>query len=105
MKGRGVRAEWQMRNFREIMDVCGFWDIPWTGYEFSYDNGRLGEDNVQSRLDRAFGYVDWLNCFPEAHLEYLVREWSDHAPIKLFFTKHEGYVGLDAKPFQFEQYC
>lgn len=46
MKGRVVRAEWKNQNFKEAIDVCGFRDIPWSGYEFSYDNGRLSDDNV-----------------------------------------------------------
>ena len=104
MKGRGVRADWQMRNFREAVDMCGLREVPWTRYEFSYDNGRLGEDNVQNRLDRAFANVAWFHNFSKVTLEYLVREWSDHAPIKMVFTKREGHVGLGARSFYFEQF-
>lgn len=35
------------------MDVCGFKDIPFSGYEFAYDNGRELDEKIQFRLDRA----------------------------------------------------
>lgn len=51
--GGGDRADWQMSNFRGAVDRCGFRDVPFSGYEFTYDNGREANDNVQCRLDRA----------------------------------------------------
>ncbi|XP_074306422.1 uncharacterized protein LOC141641666 [Silene latifolia] len=52
MKG-GQRAQWQMNNFREAVDNCGLADISFEGYKFTWDNGQAGEDNRQSRIDRA----------------------------------------------------
>lgn len=57
MIGIGVRAEWQMRNFRDAVDVCGFQKITWSGYAFTYDNGKSEADNIQCRLDRAFANI------------------------------------------------
>ncbi|XP_074278185.1 uncharacterized protein LOC141601781 [Silene latifolia] len=44
MKG-GTRAQWQMNNFREAVEDCNLTDIPFEGYEFTWDNGQAGEAN------------------------------------------------------------
>lgn len=44
--GGDDRADWQMRNFRAVVDACGFHDVPFTRYKFTYDNGRAAEKNV-----------------------------------------------------------
>ena len=98
------RAEWQMENFRSAVNVCGFHDVLFTGYEFTYDNGRELEDNVQSRLDRALVTTSWSNIFSDALLWNLDREWSDHAPIKLSLWKGDRRQQWGDKPFRFEQF-
>lgn len=40
------KAKWQMTNFRNTIDACGFQDIAYSGYEFTYDNERELEDNI-----------------------------------------------------------
>lgn len=82
-KGGNDRADWQMMNFRRVVDVCGFRDVPYIGYDFMYDNGRGLEENVQCRLDRALVTSSWLALFPDSHLWHLDRVWSDHSPNKL----------------------
>lgn len=44
--GGNDRAEWQMTNFKQVVDLCGFQDLPFTGYEFTYDNGRDSFENI-----------------------------------------------------------
>ncbi|KAL2905726.1 hypothetical protein RDABS01_004436, partial [Bienertia sinuspersici] len=51
-QGGNDRVQWQMTNFREAVDVCGFREIPFKGYAFTYDNGREGEDNARRNLVR-----------------------------------------------------
>ncbi|XP_074278676.1 uncharacterized protein LOC141602272 [Silene latifolia] len=102
MKG-GTRAQWQMNNFREAVDVCGLCDLSYEGYEFTYDNGQGGVDNRQCRLDRAMKTEAWSEQFPYAKLFHLSREWSDHAPI---MVKLDGRAvgGVEmGKQFRFEQ--
>ncbi|XP_074274052.1 uncharacterized protein LOC141597484 [Silene latifolia] len=88
MKG-GSRPQRQMNNFRAAVDDCQLRDVPWVGYNFSFDNGQAGEANRQCMLDRALCSYSWLDLFPYARLHYLDREWSDHAPIKLVFESKE----------------
>ncbi|XP_074297127.1 uncharacterized protein LOC141627808 [Silene latifolia] len=39
MKG-GTRAQWQMNNFRDAVDVCELSDLDVEGYAFTFDNGQ-----------------------------------------------------------------
>ncbi|XP_074304327.1 uncharacterized protein LOC141639040 [Silene latifolia] len=82
MKG-GSRPQWQMNNFQAAVDDCG-------------------DDNRQCMLDRAMCYNEWLEVFPYAKLFYLEREWSDHAPIKLYLNHREMSTGA-GRAFKFEQ--
>ncbi|XP_074271258.1 uncharacterized protein LOC141595186 [Silene latifolia] len=101
MKG-GSRPQWQMNNFRAAVDECGLRDITWEGYNFSWDNGQVGDANRQCMLDRALSSSTWTDMFPYAHLCYLNREWSDHAPIKLILNSRvDGVQG--GRSFKFEQ--
>ena len=38
---------------------------------FTWDNGRLGEDLVQERLDRACANLEWRDIFPHAKVSHL----------------------------------
>ncbi|XP_074293887.1 uncharacterized protein LOC141621071 [Silene latifolia] len=101
MKG-GSRPQRQMNNLRAVVDECGLRDTPWEGYNFSWDNGQVGDANRQCMLDRALCSSSWTDMFPYARLMYLNREWSDHAPIKLVLnSRAEGVKG--SRCFRFEQ--
>lgn len=80
-----------------------FVDLPFSSYEFTYDNSRELEDNVQCQLDRAFPTLMWRELFHESHLWHLDREWSDHAPIKLTLLRDKFETKFGSKPFRFEQ--
>ncbi|XP_074299193.1 uncharacterized protein LOC141630243 [Silene latifolia] len=101
MKG-GSRPQWQINNFQNALDDCGLRCIAWEGYNFSWDNGQVGEANRQIMLDRVVCTGGWTDLFPYARLIYLAREWSDHAPIKLVLNKREVFERR-ASEFKFEQ--
>uniref|UniRef100_A0A453QIW6 Endonuclease/exonuclease/phosphatase domain-containing protein n=1 Tax=Aegilops tauschii subsp. strangulata TaxID=200361 RepID=A0A453QIW6_AEGTS len=52
-----------------------------SGYPYTYDNGRSGNANVQVRLDRAVADLAWRNIFSDAAVQHLVSPCSDHCPI------------------------
>ncbi|XP_074298883.1 uncharacterized protein LOC141629852 [Silene latifolia] len=101
MKGGHIQ-QWQMNNFWDAVDECGLRDVPWEGYNFSWDNGQEGKANRQSMIDRAMCSAQWIDMFPFAILIYLDREWSDHAPIKLYLNRREAQ-GTSPQKFRFEQ--
>ncbi|XP_074297258.1 uncharacterized protein LOC141627963 [Silene latifolia] len=98
----GSRRQRQMNNFGAAVDECGLRDVPWEGYNFSYDNGQAGEANRQCMLDRAMCTGSWSDLFPYAKLLYRNRESSDHAPIKLVLN-YKFYEETKVRPFRFEQ--
>ncbi|XP_074293349.1 uncharacterized protein LOC141620351 [Silene latifolia] len=102
MKG-GVRPQWQMNNFRDAVDDCGLRDVGFEGYEFTYDNGQVGDDNRQSRIDRDMGNDKWFNMFPRAKLVHMDREWSDHAPIKVVLQPRMDKEVRGGRLFRLEQ--
>ncbi|XP_074277515.1 uncharacterized protein LOC141601144 [Silene latifolia] len=101
MKG-GSRPQWQMNNFHAAVDECGLRNVVWEGYQFTFDNGQVGDANRQSMLDRAMCTSDWIDMFPYAKLFHLEREWSDHAPIKLVLDKRNAGE-IRKHRFRFEQ--
>ncbi|XP_074288026.1 uncharacterized protein LOC141613185 [Silene latifolia] len=98
----GSRSQWQINDFREAVDACGLQDVPWEGYNFSWDNDQVGEPNRQCMLDKAMCSSSWIDKFPYAQLTYMDREWSDHAPIKLCLNKRDS-GGKKKRGFKFEQ--
>ncbi|XP_074298012.1 uncharacterized protein LOC141628813 [Silene latifolia] len=98
----GMRAQWQMNNFREAVDECGLSDVQFERYAFTWDNGQAGEANRQSQFDRAMATCEWKEKFPYTRLIYLGREWSDHSPIKLLLDRRGGTCEVVRK-FRFEQ--
>ncbi|XP_021721937.1 uncharacterized protein LOC110689456 [Chenopodium quinoa] len=89
--GGNDRAKWKMANFRATIDFCGFRSVAFSGYAFTYDNGRDELDNTQCRLDRALTNDSWFASFPEAHVIHIDPEWSDHAPIKLVLFQQPSF--------------
>ena len=45
------RPERQMQGFRDAIDFCGFKDLGFNGFPFTWCNRRLGDQNVWVRLD------------------------------------------------------
>jgi hypothetical protein len=65
-------------------------DLGFSGYPFTYDNKRKGNNNVQVRLDQVVADNAWRNMFAEAHVKHMVSPCSDHLPIVLNCIKESG---------------
>jgi hypothetical protein len=100
---RAARPEWQMRAFQEVIEECMFLDQGWSGTEYTWDNGQLGNANVKARLDRAFGNAAFTNKFEHIKVWHIVSTESDHYFISVEFREHmvEGR-GRGTKPFRYE---
>lgn len=97
------RAEWQMTNFKEAVDVCGFREVSFrvtSSHMIMVERG----DNIQCRLHRALATSSCMDMFSTSHLFHLDREWSDHASIKLILWHRDSGVVLGEKLFRFEQF-
>ncbi|KAJ4838159.1 hypothetical protein Tsubulata_034998 [Turnera subulata] len=81
--GRRDRSEWQMRDFRRIIDVYAFRDLGYRGRDFTWANNREGTAFVEGRLDRAFATASWTALFPPAMVDHLEHHVSDHCPVRV----------------------
>ncbi|KAL6566692.1 hypothetical protein OROMI_015096 [Orobanche minor] len=89
--------------FHEAVDKCSLLDLGYTGYNFTWTNRQKGENNIQERLDRAFGTENWTSLFPKATVEHLARRKSDHCPILVSLDRKKKNRGRKkSKIFRFE---
>ncbi|XP_030946656.1 uncharacterized protein LOC115971101 [Quercus lobata] len=70
-----------MDGFREVVNVCGFKDLGYSGSDFTWCNMQEGENRVYLRLDRAFATNDWINHFNGTRVLHLVDSISDHCAL------------------------
>ncbi|CAM8965988.1 unnamed protein product [Rhodiola kirilowii] len=86
-KGRRMRREWQMRNFRETIEACGLVDLGYKGLPYTFSNRRPGLLETKARLDRAFSNVQWKTMFDRYEVSHLITASSDHLPLLVDFRK------------------
>lgn len=70
-----IPPQWQIDNFRRVVEECGLFQFSFSGFEFTWDNRRAGEDNVKERLDRGFGNLP------------LIQQWGG-LPVIILFLCH-----------------
>ncbi|XP_030945823.1 uncharacterized protein LOC115970311 [Quercus lobata] len=81
--GGAPRPQNQMEAFRNIIHRCGFKDLGFSGFEFTWCNQQEGSDRVYLRLDRAFATPDWIEHFTNVRVQHLEDTTSDHCPLLL----------------------
>ncbi|XP_073361310.1 uncharacterized protein [Aegilops tauschii subsp. strangulata] len=79
--GGNTRSFNQMEDFRVCLADCGLVDLGYTGYPYTWDNKRDGEDNIQVMLDRATCNDGFAEMFPDISVEHIVTEESDHVAL------------------------
>ena len=90
-----------MQGFRDALDYCGFKDLGFNGYPFTWCN-RTGNHNVWIRLDRGVATVDWFLRFPTSRIHHLECFHSDHRPILLISDAEQKRFYRKGQPFRFE---
>ena len=96
--GGALRSETAMREFREVVDDCGFMDLGYVGKKYSW-NGKHGDHMVLERLDHAFASHSWLALNPATRVQCIRSKVSDHYPI---IINPEGVATSPCKPFRFK---
>jgi hypothetical protein len=76
-----LHGENQMAAFRDTLTLCELQDLGFLGTPYTYDNKRVGVQNVRVRLDRACADMSWIDIFPLASVKHLTSPRSDHCPI------------------------
>ena len=77
------RSHAQIAGFREMVDVCGLYDLGFEGRKWTFEKKVAGGSYCQVRLDRALATADWCMRFPLVQLTHLTAAASDHDPILL----------------------
>ncbi|XP_050222303.1 uncharacterized protein LOC126672395 [Mercurialis annua] len=89
-EGGRPKQNYLMESFRQALDDCALRDLGWTGFQFTWDNGRRDSNNIRERLDRFLASVSWSLLFPSTTVSHLSRIASDHNLILLCFETNGG---------------
>ena len=83
-KLRGApRSQQQMEAFRNIINKCGFKDMGYSGFDFTWCNQQEGDNRVYLRLDRVLATPRWTEHFPNVRVQHLKDTTFNHCPILL----------------------
>ncbi|KAK9921713.1 hypothetical protein M0R45_030213 [Rubus argutus] len=103
--GHTLRSQRQIDDFKFTVEECGLYAFDFTGYEFTWDNRRVGDANVQARIDRGFGNLSLIQKWGGFTSHHLVAMASDHCPLLIesdppFNGRGDG---LGRRRFTFEE--
>ena len=81
--GGQLRPTRQMDRFREIVDLCQFRDLGYTGARYTWSRHFENGDSVWARLDRALANEEWMRKFANARVVHISTIESDHCMLYL----------------------
>lgn len=58
-KGDDQRSFSAMEQFRDVIAKCNLHDLGYKGNTYTWSNGKIGDENVQERLDRGLTNITW----------------------------------------------
>ncbi|XXG83137.1 hypothetical protein AAC387_Pa10g0964 [Persea americana] len=86
--------------FTNMMISSGLLDIGFSSSRFTWSNNRQGRSYVAVMLDRSLTNHAWSLSFPDALVQHLVRQNSNHSPILL---SSRPTIAARYIPFKFEE--
>ncbi|KAL5703663.1 hypothetical protein ACHQM5_022190 [Ranunculus cassubicifolius] len=87
-----------MKEFNDLIQELGLFDLGFTGPKFTWCNNRSVGNQILERLDRVLGSEDWVKLFPTCVVKSLSNASSDHLVLTVSLNqKEEG----GPKPFRF----
>ncbi|KAH7841895.1 hypothetical protein Vadar_013209 [Vaccinium darrowii] len=86
--GGTQRQEWELTDFQQFVQQSNLIDLGYVGYPFTWNNRRVGRDNVRVRLDRFLASPSWRIQYPNAAVNHLQPGGSDHCPLLLKSMVH-----------------
>ena len=92
-----------MREFRRVVDDCGFLDLGFVGPAYTWWNKQTGTARVLEHLDRCLATADWLIKFPNNRVNHLHAVFSDHRPMWVEFQSSDRAQRARKKQFKFEE--
>ena len=70
-QGGEPRSEWQMANFREVLDNCRLRDMGFKCARFTWCNRRDEQDQVYVRLNCGVANQEWYDLLPHFEVHHL----------------------------------
>lgn len=102
-QGMNARAYWQIQNFWDVIANCGFEDLGFEGFEFTWLKNTTAPLMVCEQLERCFANKCWIDLFPKVKGVHLASHVSDHITILLDTNGgDEVLVRPKRKRFRFE---
>lgn len=80
--GVGVNAE-EVMEYNNCLNSIEVEELTTTGYYFTWNNKRGGQGNIQSKIDRLYYNVQWMQQFDMSNAGALDPGISDHCPLKI----------------------
>ena len=99
-RGKIVHPNWKLVGFQRAIEDCNMIDLGVEGYQYTWERARGTDRWVEERLDRAFAFEAWLQCFTRAKVYSLESSCSDHLPI--FLDPSSAQYVTRNRRFQFE---
>lgn len=97
-EGGRDRPHNKMKPFRDVLDKCGFMDLGFVCFPFTWHKHYTGY-KVWERLDWAVATNEWFSMFPGTQIHHLDVTTSDH---KALWITPKGMDSSFPKPFHFE---
>lgn len=97
--GGRVRPHNQMQPFKDVLDQCGFLDLGFLGFQFTWHK-HYTNYTIWVRLDKVVATNKWLSNFPRTKIHHLDVTCFDHKPL---WIVPDGMECSFRKPFRFEQ--
>ncbi|XP_056688365.1 uncharacterized protein [Spinacia oleracea] len=91
----------ETRDFEACVDNSNLTELKSCGNFYSWSNKGQGDLRISSRIDMAFGNIDWHSTFTDAIIDYVNPGLSDHSPLVMTCKSH---VGGGSRPFKFFNY-
>ncbi|KAL0385614.1 UNVERIFIED_CONTAM: hypothetical protein Sradi_2955700 [Sesamum radiatum] len=101
-EGGNLRPNWQIRDFRNALNVDELFYLGYSGDPFTWCNRQEEPHTIRERLDRACASNDWIQLYTNSTLQHLSTVYSDHVPFLLNLSPTHHATERRRKPFWFE---
>lgn len=99
-RGRHPQPQWLINGFRDAVECSGLRELPFEGYQYTWERSRDTLDWVEEKLDRILVSDSWVDLFGEARASSIIASSSDHLPIVLWPYPSIRFKGR--RRFEFE---
>ncbi|XP_060212076.1 uncharacterized protein LOC132639653 [Lycium barbarum] len=87
----------ETQEFRDCIDTLQLTPLNSKGWHFTFCNKQQAGDRVYSKIDWAFGNLQWLNSYSQVEADFLNPGMSDHTPILIQYLPQ---THTHPKPFK-----